>query len=367
MRIVQLLPELNEGGVERGTVELGRELVKKGFESIVISNGGKLVKQLEKEGSLHVEFDICSKNPFTTVWRIFGLRKTLKELKPDVLHVRSRVPAWLTYFANKSLKIPVVSTVHGLNSVNRYSEIMTKADKTICVSEVVMKYIVNNYNADINKLTVIQRGVDMDKFNPSNIDEKFISKFKQQFNLNDKFIITSVGRITWLKDYETFIEAISIVKKTIPNIVGVIVGGVREEKNNYFEELNKLAKKLNVSENIIFTGSQENMPEIYFLSDVVVNASLKMGNVARTVTEALAMNTPVIATTYEGLNDVVVDDKNGYIINTTDPKDLSSKLIKAHNNTFLDIRKNLNSEFTLNSLVESTIKVYKSLKKEKHD
>ena len=366
MKIVQLLPELNEGGVERGTVELGRELARKGFESVVISNGGNLVKQLESEGSLHIKFNVCSKNPLSSVNRVFGLRKILKKLDPDIIHVRSRVPAWLVYFANKSLKIPLISTVHGLNSVNKYSEIMIKADKTICVSEVVRDYLIKNYNADIKKLTVIQRGVDINKFDPEKVNNHFIKQFKQQHNLNNKFLITSVGRITWLKDYETFIEAIAITKKVIPNIIGLIIGGVREDKNNYFESLQKLAIKLNVSNNIIFAGSQKEMPEIYFLSDIVVNASLKMGNVARTITEALAMNTPVIATTYKGLNDIIIDGKNGYIIKTKDPIDLSNKIIRASDNSFEDIRENLNHEFTLEALAESTIKIYNSLKKEKH-
>jgi len=362
MKIVQLLPELNEGGVERGTVELSRELVKLGFESIVISNGGKLVNQLEREGGTHIKYDVCSKNPFSAVFRVFGLRKILKELKPDILHVRSRVPAWLVYFANKSLKIPLVSTVHGLNSVNRYSEIMTKGDRVICISEVVRNYIMKNYNTSPHKITIIQRGVDLNIFNPLQIDENFITDFKNQFNLNGKFIVTSVGRITWLKDYETFIKAISVAKKSIPNIVGVIVGGVREDKNSYFESLKNLAAELDISENIVFTGSQNKMPEIYFLSDVMVNASLKMGNVARTITEALAMDTPVIATTYEGLNNVIIDNKNGYVIKTKDTKDLCDKILKSKNNTFGNIRADMNAEFTLEALVSSTINVYKSFK-----
>lgn len=362
MKIIQILPELNEGGVERGTVELARELRKRGFQSVVISNGGKLVKQLEDEGSTHIKFDVCSKNPLTAFFRILGLTKILKDLNPDILHVRSRLPAWLTHFANKRLKIPLVTTIHGLNSVNRYSKIMTESDRTICVSEVVRDYIVNNYNTDINKLTVIQRGVDLDKFNPETINEEFIKNFKQRFNLNDKYIITSVGRITWLKDYETFIKAISIVKNSIPDVVGVIVGGVREDKSTYFNGLKKLAKELNISENIVFTGSQTEMPEIYYLSNIIVNASLKMGNVARTITEALAMNTPVIATTYEGLNNIIINDKNGYIIRTTDPEDLAEKIQKSYKHTFLNTRENLNAEFTLKALVESTIKVYNSLR-----
>ena len=100
MKIIQILPELNEGGVERGTIELSRELVKRGFESVVISHGGKLVEQIEKDGGLHVKLDVCSKNIFTAPFRIFKLYQTLKTLNPNILHVRSRVPAWMVFFAN---------------------------------------------------------------------------------------------------------------------------------------------------------------------------------------------------------------------------------------------------------------------------
>lgn len=361
MTIVQMIPELNEGGVERGACELSRELVKKGFQSIVISNGGKLVNQLERDGALHVKLDVCSKNIFTAPWRIFKLYKKLKELKPDILHVRSRVPAWMAYFVNKILHIPFVTTVHGLNSVNKYSKIMSMGDEVICVSEVVRDYILKHYSPDPQKITVIQRGVDLIQFNPDSVDSEFIEKFKMQFNLMDKFIVTSVGRITWLKDYETFIQAIALANKVHPNVVGVIIGGIREDKNNYFASLKDLAKKLNIEDHIIFAGSQTKMPEIYALSNITVNASLKMGNVARTITEALAMDTPVIATTYEGLNNIIVDCINGYIIKTKDPDDLANKIIRSYQQSFVNIRESLNPEFTLDALVNSTINVYKKL------
>lgn len=365
MKIVQILPELNEGGVERGTLELSRELIKQRHTSVVISHGGKLVPQLEQEGALHVKLDVCSKNPLSAPWRIFQLYQTLKKLAPDVVHVRSRVPAWMVFFANAFLHIPFVTTVHGLNSVSLYSKIMTKGDQVICVSEIVRDYILKHYQPNPAKLTVIQRGVDLAQFNPKQLDEKFIHEFKTKFALNHQFVITSVGRITWLKDYETFIEAIAIARRTYPDIVGVIVGGIREDKTNYFQSLKDLALHFDVAEHIVFTGSQTHMPEIYALSNVVVNASLKMGNVARTVTEALAMNTPVIATTYEGLNNVIVDDVNGYIIKTKDPEDLADKIIRAHKQSFANIREKLNPEFTLDALVHATIGVYEKLIHEK--
>ena len=365
MKIVQLLPELNEGGVERGTMELNRELVKLGHESIVISAGGKLVEQIEKDGGRHCLFDVCSKNPLTAPWRMVKLRHLLKELKPDILHARSRVPAWLTYLANKKLGFPFVTTVHGLNSINGYSKVMTKGDKVITVSEVVRDYIVKGYGISKEKITVIQRGVDVEKFSLKNTDKDFIKSFISQYNLEDKLIVASVGRVTWLKDYETFIKSIALSKKSVPNIVGLIVGGAREDKSDYLESLKQLAREEGIEKEIIFVGSQEKIAEIYTLSDIVVNASLKMGNVARTVTESLAMNTPVIATTFEGLNNLIVDGVNGAIIENQNPKQLAEKTVHLASHMPKNVSQTLPREFTLSALVESTLGVYKMLLKEK--
>lgn len=363
MKIVQILPRLNEGGVERGTMELSREFVKCAHESIVISCGGKLVSQIEADGGKHIKLDVCSKNIFTIPWMVYKLYKTLQELKPDIIHVRSRVPAWLTYFANKSLKLPVVSTVHGLNSINSYSRIMTTGDRVICVGEAVLEHIVNGYdldNAD-NHISVIQRGVDLSKFNSKNLDKEFIKSFIKEHGLKDKYIVTSVGRITWLKDYETFIEAIALAKSDIPNIVGLIVGGAAENKADYLESLKRLTIKLGVSDSIRFTGSQSKMPEIYFLSNVIVNASLKMGNVARTIIEALALDTPVIATTYEGLRDIIIDGKNGAIIETKNAKQLARKIVDVKNHNYQNVSNTIPEEYTLDAMAKSTLSIYQNL------
>mgnify|MGYP000691585101 FL=1 len=312
MRIVQVIPELNEGGVERGVVELNREFVKKGIESFVISAGGKLENQINLDGGNHVKFDVCSKNIFTSFSRVLKLKKLLKELKPDIIHVRSRVPAWLVHFANKSLKIKVVSTVHGFNSVGFYSSIMQKADAVICVSNSIKEYIQKHYNTNENKITVIPRGIDLELFNPKNIDNSFIENFKKEFNLENKFIISSVGRVTQLKDYETFIKAISLVKKEIPNIVGLIVGGVRSDKEDYLNSLKSLIKQLDLEENIIFTGSQSKIEQIYALSDVVISSSKKPESFGRAVAEAICMNKPVIATNHGGVKDIIIENENGF-------------------------------------------------------
>ncbi len=358
MKIVQILPELNEGGVERGTVELARELVERGFDSVVISRGGKLVKELKNEGSLHVELDVCSKNPLSIFGRVLALKRVLKELKPDVLHVRSRVPAWLVYFANKELKIPLVSTVHGFNSVSFYSKIMTKADKVICVSRAIKEYIQEHYNTDEERITIIPRGVDLKKFNPQNLDRDFISNFKNRYDLHSKFVISTVGRITQLKDLETFIKSIAIIQKQIPNVKGLIVGGVREDKRDYFKRLKSLATSLHVE--IIFTGSTDSVAEVYALSDVVVSASKKPESFGRSVAEALALNTPVIATNHGGVLDIIQENINGYFFKIGDVEDLAKKILSAKELRF-DGFSYVEENFSLKQMVDKTVKVYEEL------
>lgn len=360
MKIVQILPELNEGGVERGVVELSREYTKKGIDSFVISAGGKLENQINIDGGKHIKFDVCSKNIFTFFPRVLKLKKILKDLNPDIIHVRSRVPAWLVYFANKSLKIKIVSTVHGFNSVSSYSKIMTNSDAVICVSNSIKDYIQKHYNTPSEKITIIPRGIDLDLFNTKNINNDFIKKFKDEFNLNDNFIISSVGRVTQLKDYETFIKAISHVKKEIPNVKALIVGGVRSDKEEYLSSLKKLITELDLSENIIFTGSQSKIAEIYALSDVVVSSSKKPESFGRAVAESIALNTPVVATNHGGVKDIIIENKNGFFFEVGDDKELSKKIIKSKKLSF-DGYNYISNNFSLENMLDKTIIVYKGI------
>lgn len=360
MRIVQLLPELNEGGVERGTIDLSRELVAAGHESIVISNGGKLVAQLESDGGKHIAHDVCGKNPFSAYRRMRKLRTIFQEIQPDIIHARSRVPAWLAYWANQTLHIPLVTTVHGFNSVSLYSHIMTMGDRVICVSGAIKTYIQKHYHTADDKIVVIPRGIDLGKFNPDRIDTTFVKTFRQQNGLANNIVISTVGRITQLKDIETFIRAIALLKVEIPNIRALIVGGVREDKGDYFETLQSLVRELGLSDEVIFTGSQSNVAEIYALSDVVVSTSKKPESFGRSVAEAIAMNTPVIATNHGGVLDIIREGENGYFVSIGDPKELSSAIMRAR---FLQFNGYgyIKHSFSLDQMVEKTMTVYKSI------
>lgn len=358
MKTVQILPELNEGGVERGTVELNREMVKRGIDSVVISAGGKLVEQIEADGGEHIVFDVCSKNVLTGPYRTYHMRKLMRQLNPDILHVRSRIPAWLVYLANRKIQLPLVTTVHGFNSVNPYSRVMTFGDQIICVSGAIKEYIQSHYQVPDEKITVIPRGVDLGLFNPEAVDCNFIHQFKREHNLEGKFVVSAVGRITQLKDYETFIRGIVGAKKQIPDICGLIVGGVRADKAAYAESLKTLVAKLGAKEFIHFAGSQNKIAEIYSLSNLVAICSEKPESFGRTAAEALAMNVPVIATNHGGVLDIIREGHSGAFFAVGDHASLSRQIVAFRGKIGTDLRSEIAREFSLKQMVDKTTAVY---------
>jgi glycosyltransferase involved in cell wall biosynthesis len=358
MKIVQILPELNEGGVERGVVELSRELIKLEHESIVISNGGKQADQIALDGGQHIKLDVCSKNLLTAPMRTMQLRHCLQELKPDIIHARSRVPAWLAWFANKSLHIPFVTTVHGFNSVNAYSRIMTRGDRVICVSNSIKEYIQQHYGVSDDVIHVIPRGIDLDTFNPVNLDTEFMQSFKSEYQLHGKFVVTSVGRITQLKDYETFIAAIGLIRQQNPEVLGLIVGGVHESKKNYFKSLQSLVDSSGLTSHVQFVGSQSKIAEIYALSNVVVSSSKKPESFGRSAAEALAMNVPVVASAHGGMLDIVKPEITGALFNPGDTVMLAVGIRSLKSAPLPGLRTFVQNNFTLGNMVDKTLKVY---------
>ena len=360
LHIVQVLPELNQGGVERGVVEFNRELVKRGHHSTVISAGGTQAAQIEKDGGRHITLDVCSKNPLTFFTRVLKLKAKLLKLNPSILHARSRVPAWLCHFANKTLRIPFVTTVHGFNSVNKYSRVMTSGDRVIYGSSSIRDYILNNYPVDEALLRYVPRGIDTDLFDPKKADPVFIDSFKKQYGLEGKTIITIVGRITEWKGHDTFIRALAEAQKTHPDVMGVVAGGIWHGKEEFFQGLEKLATDLGAD--VRFVGSQTQVREIYALSNLVISAaSTKAETFGRTAAEALAMNTPVIASAHGGSLDILIDGVNGLLFTPGDAKDLAKKTEQALSRTFENMRPNIEKNFSLTRMTEDELAVYREL------
>jgi glycosyltransferase involved in cell wall biosynthesis len=209
VHVLQLLPALNQGGIERHTVELNRELVRRGYRSSVISAGGVFAPQIGRDGGEHLQLDVASKNPLTAPWRAWRLRRALRLLNPDLVHVHSRVPAWLNHFANRQPRRPVVSTVHGFNRVNRYSAIMTRADAVIYQSTAIRDHVLRHYAVLAEQMHYVTDGIDMEHFDPEKVDRLFVDNFVRQHDLAGKYVITIVGRITPWKGHESFIRAVA--------------------------------------------------------------------------------------------------------------------------------------------------------------
>ncbi|WP_120429091.1 glycosyltransferase family 4 protein [Acinetobacter baylyi] len=311
MKVMQLLPELNSGGVERGTLEIARALVKAEHQSLVVSHGGRLVAQLEAEGSTHLTLAIHKKS-LSSLWQIRPLRQLIEAHQPDIVHVRSRVPAWLTHFALRGIpkqrRPHLISTVHGFYSVNRYSAIMTQAEKVIAVSDSVVKYITDHYkNCPPQDIVRIYRGIDPQAFphgyQPS---AQWINHIYTLFpQLENKFLICLPGRITRLKGHETLIELMERLQTEYPNVHAVVVGGADPKKKAYLDELEATIQDRGLREKITFVGHTSEIREWLAFSDIVLSLSNQAETFGRTALEALSVGTPVIGWNRGGVAEIL--------------------------------------------------------------
>lgn len=306
---------MEEGGVERVVLSLNRLLVQAGLRSVVLSRGGKLVPQLEKDGGRHVALDLKSKNPLSFFLRVRRLRSLLSALRaeapdePCVVCAHSRVPAWLFYAANRALKWPWITYAHGANSVSRYSAVMTKGDFVVTPSRFLADYLCENYGGDVaRRVRVVSPSLDFDRFSERALDEAARASFRRAWGLQEgDCVVMAVGRLTPLKGFDHLIRDVAGCLDVAPDASWgdvlhgertklVIVGGADKRHQAYASELKELAVSLGVQSRVVFAGAQVMIPECLSLADEVVS-----GNVAKpesfglSVLEALAMNRPVRA------------------------------------------------------------------------
>ena len=308
LTVLQVVPSLNEGGVERGTLEIGKALVTAGHRSIVLSGKGRLVEQLINDGSEHIQGDIGKKSLTVVLW-IKRLRKLIVELQVDILHARSRLPAWICYFALRGLprsqRPRFVTTVHGLYSISKYSAVMTKADAVISVSNTVKRYIYENYpRVEKRVVHLIFRCVDTNQF-PYNYrpDDSWLSNWYNRYpTLKDRFVVTLPGRLSRQKGHEEFIRIIAkAVRDNLP-ISGLVVGDINT-KNDYIDSLMSAVKDQHLP--VIFSGHRKDIREIYAISDVVLSLAAKPESFGRTVLEPLSLGVPVIGYNHGGVGEIL--------------------------------------------------------------
>ncbi|WP_148861678.1 glycosyltransferase family 4 protein [Marinobacter fonticola] len=299
MKVLQVLPALYSGGVERGTVEFAAELVKRGHDAYVLSSGGPMVDQLRAQGAHHVALPIHRKS-LATLGQIRPVRRLLEELRPDVIHLRSRMPAWVTYLAWKKLPADrrpgLISTFHGMYSVNRYSAIMSKAEHLIAVSDCVRNYILDAYRVDPERISVIQRGVDTRTFREMPLDPAWRRQMLESHpQLRDRKILLMPGRLSRWKGQLSFLDVMARLVRDNDQLHGLIVGGLEGGKQHFMRELETRRQALKLDRHVTFLGQRDDMHELYLFADVVCHMSTKPEPFGRTLTEALSSGTPVVA------------------------------------------------------------------------
>jgi glycosyltransferase involved in cell wall biosynthesis len=356
MRIIQLLPELKVGGVERGTVDLSDHLVKLGHDSAVISAGGQLVDLLNEHGAKHYELPIAKKN-IRAVAQIGNLKKIYSEYQPDIVHVRSRFPAWINYFALKNFrgKRPIViSTFHGLYSKPFYSKSMSYADEIIAISETVQDYINENYQVDKSNLHLIYRGCDLKEFNLSALSDEWKKEWFKEFpQTKNKIILNLPGRITGWKGIESFIDL--FLHLDVSKFHGIIPGPVAANKRSYFNSLSKLIKQKNLSDHLSFCGARSDMAEIYKISDIVMNLSSKPEPFGRTIIEAAACGSHVMGWDRGGVKESIDSINPVGLVEYGNVAMLAQQIDKV---LVTSPPESIPVQFTKESLVSATMKIY---------
>ena len=307
LKIIQILPTLNTGGVERGVLDFNKYLVNNGHDSYVISNGGRQVKNLIEDGGNHIHLPISKKSIFTLL-QAKKLADIINEISPDIVHIRSRVPAWVLQTSKIFFKNPrpiIFSTFHGLYSTPFYSRIMASFDRVIAISKTVEKYVNENYERYLKKPPrLIYRGSDEEYFSQNFIpDASYLVNFYSKFpNLKDTKIISFPGRLSSWKGQESFIKLMSDLPKKFS---GLIVGPYETAKPKYLKNLKKLIKDYRLQNRVYFHNAKDDIREIYHLSEIVLNLSSKPEPFGRTVLEAAMMGKKIAGWDRGGTGEVL--------------------------------------------------------------
>lgn len=363
LTVVQVLPALSSGGVERGTLEVGQFLKQQGHRSIVISAGGRLVKTLTEQGSEHIQWPIGRKS-LLTLRLIPKLRQFLLSQKVDIVHARSRLPAWICYLTLKTIpgsqRPRFITTVHGPYSVNGYSAIMTKGEKVIVISETIRDYALRHYQVNSKRLQLNYRGVDTAEF-PYGYqpDATWLANWYQQFpQTRDKLLLCLPARITRWKGQQDFIELIAALSHRHPNVHGLIVGETKPGKAHYLQELTNQAAELGVQSQITFTGHRSDIRDIMAISQIVLSLSTEPEAFGRIPLEAISLGKPVIAYNHGGVSEQMSSMLPDGLIPVADKSALTDKCSQ-----WLQAVPEVptSHDFTLHRMLENTLNIYQSV------
>lgn len=372
--IMQVLPALVTGGVERGAADVSAAIVAAGWKSVVVSEGGPMVREVERAGGVHVTLPIGSKNPITMRRNVARLVEVARLHGADLIHARSRAPAWSARSAARELGVPFMTTFHGTynfgNPLKRwYNSIMAKGTRVIAISDFIARHVTQNYGTPPAILRTIHRGVDVSRFDPSRVSAERVIKLARDWRLPDGLpVVMLPGRLTRWKGQTLLIDAAAKLGRR--DIVVLFVGS-DQGRYAYRKELEALVRKRGLEGIVRIVDHCNDMAAAYMLSDVVVSASTDPEAFGRVVAEAQAMGRPVVAPDHGGAPEILKPNETGWLFKPGDAAGLADALKQA---LALDAAArddlaghaiaNINDRFTKERMCAATLDVYEEVLRE---
>jgi len=378
IRVLQVIPRLGYGGAETGCYDLAHYLNEKGCKSYIITSGGELLKFVRKEKVKIIRLPVNSKNPLLIFMNSIIISIILLVFSIDIVHARSRAPAWSCFIACLITRKNFVTTFHGTynysNSIKHfYNSVMVKSKLIIAGSNFIFEHINSNYKKFLkhkSKLLVIFRGINLDYYNNKNISEREINKLLLEWNINkDNFIILLPGRLTNWKGQTILIEALNIlIEDYNNNNFTAIILGSDQGRNVYTKKLLGLVQRYQLNKKVKFVKHCREMPNAYSISDVVISSSIEPEAFGRVAVEAQAMTKPIIASDIGGSKETIINNKTGFLFKSGDPRALAkaiNNLIVSDKEILYSIgnegRKNVTKKFDVEKMCQTTLSEYLKL------
>jgi glycosyltransferase involved in cell wall biosynthesis len=334
--VLQVVPNLISGGVERGTVDVAAALVQTGWRALVVSAGGPMVRELERAGAQHIVLPLNTKNPFAIRKNAEALTALIREQGVDIVHARSRAPAWSARDAARAAGVPFVTTFHGVYSLGPfrlkklYNRVMAEGDRVIAVSEFIRDHMMQEYKVPEERIRVIHRGVDINMFDANHISPTRLIQIATKWRLSDsQHVVMLPGRLTAWKGHDVLIDAIAELKRRSGGQTDVrcIMVGQDHGRTNHREHIMRYAAARGADVHII--DDCNDLPAAYMATDVVVSASTRPEAFGRVVAEAQAMGRPVVAPSHGGAQEIIVPGVTGWLFTPSDPVSLADALERA--------------------------------------
>ncbi len=370
--MLQVLPRLVTGGVERGTIDVALALKAAGWVPLVASHGGPMVRELERAGVEHLTLPLHSKNPMVITRNIGRLQALIRERGVDIVHARSRAPAWSAFAAARRAGARFVTTFHGTYNLGplpfkkSYNAIMTRGERVIAISRFIASHLTENYEIDPDRIRIIPRGIDLTRYDPGAVSANRVISLAKAWRLADGMpVVMLPGRLTRWKGQEVLIEALSRLGR---HDLRCLLVGADQGRVKYRGELERMVRRLDMGDVIHIVDHCPDMAAAYMLSDVVVSASTDPEAFGRVSVEAQAMGRPVIASDHGGSRETVIHGLTGWLVPPNDPDSLARAIddvltLGPRERTALAERqiRHVHAQFSKETMCERTLGVYEEI------